>query len=500
MNHRREKHRGERYRWSFRAATAAILCTCAALVPTGCGTLVAGRALSPLYNPFEVGGLPAKDGPSGIRDNAPQPSGTVHGTDHGDDDKLALLAINDAAEFWEQTYSAPLSGTFSPVEDLVSYDSRNPGGRRVCGNKTYHLANAFYCPPDDLMAWDRGKFVPTARRYFGDVSIAGLIGHEYGHAVQHMADLVTDETPTIVLEQQADCFGGVYLQWVAEGQSPRFIMSTGDGLDHVLAGVISGRDPVLTPKDKYLNKEGHGTALDRISAFQMGFVGDAAACAGIDMDEISQRRGDLPMSLQVDSSGDLQTGEVPIDPGTLSTLMEALNQLFSPAQPPTLSLKPADCPDAHGGTPAAYCPATNTIAVDLAALQQLGEPQDESDYVLVQGDDTALSVVMSRYMLALERQRGVPLDTAAAALRTACLTGVAHRKMAEPVELPSGNSFGISAGDLDEAVAGLLTNRLVATDVNGATVPAGFTRITAFRSGVTGDEQLCYNRFREDTT
>jgi hypothetical protein len=134
----------------------------------------------------------------------------------------------------------------------------------------------------------------------------------------------------------------------------------------------------------------------------------------------------------------------------------------------------------------------------FSGLTELGTLENESDYVLVQGDDTALSVVMSRYMLALQRQRGVPLDTATAALRIACLTGVAHHKMAEPVELPSGKNFGMT--DLDEAVAGLLTNRLLASDVNGATVPAGFTRITAFRSGVTGDEQLCYNRFREDTT
>jgi predicted metalloprotease len=484
----------------FRTVTAALATTCAAFVLVGCQTTIGGRATSPLYDPFEVGGLPATDGPSGIRDDAPQPTGTVHGTDNGDDDKLALLAINDVAQFWEQHYSESLHGTFTRVEDLVSYDSRVQGGKRVCGNRTYKLANAFYCPPENLMAWDRGLFVPTGRRYFGEVAIAGLIGHEYGHAVQSMADLVNDNTPTIVAEQQADCFGGVYLRWVAEGHSPRFVMSTGEGLDHVLAGVITGRDPVLTPRDRALIKKGHGTALDRVSAFQTGFVGDSADCAAIDMDEINRRRGDLPMALQVDPEGDLETGEVSINEDTLSTLMDALNKLFSPAQPPTLSLTPADCPDAHGGPPAAYCPATNTITVNLAALRKLGKPQDEADYVLVQGDDTALSVVMSRYMLALERQRGVPLDTATAALRTACLTGVAHRKMAEPVELPSGKSFGMTAGDLDEAVAGLLTNRLVATDVNGATVPAGFTRITAFRSGVTGDEQLCYNRFREDTS
>ncbi|HZE16964.1 MAG TPA: hypothetical protein VE197_15385 [Mycobacterium sp.] len=45
--------------------------------------------------------------------------------------------------------------------------------------------------------------------------------------------------------------------------------------------------------------------------------------------------------------------------------------------------------------------------------------------------------------------------------------------------------------------AGLLTNGLVASDVNGATVPAGFTRMTAFGFGFLGTEELCYQRLRE---
>jgi predicted metalloprotease len=192
----------------LRAATAAIVTICAALILAGCQTTVAGRALSPLYNPFEVGGLPARDGPSGLRDGAPQPTGTVHGTDNGDNDKLTLSAINDVAQFWEQTYSESLQGSFTPVEDLVSYDSRIQGGQRVCGNRTYQLRNAFYCPPENLMAWDRGVFVTTGRRFFGDVAIAGLIGHEYGHAMQQMARLVTKKTPTIVSEHRPTVSAG----------------------------------------------------------------------------------------------------------------------------------------------------------------------------------------------------------------------------------------------------------------------------------------------------
>jgi hypothetical protein len=100
--------------------------------------------------------------------------------------------------------------------------------------------------------------------------------------------------------------------------------------------------------------------------------------------------------------------------------------------------------------------------------------------------------VTSRYALAVQHERGEPLDTAAAALRTACLTGVAQSAMAGD----HGLALELTAGDLDEAVAGLLTNGLVASNVNGETVPAGFTRIVAFRSGLGGDGDLCYARFK----
>jgi hypothetical protein len=69
-------------------------------------------------------------------------------------------------------------------------------------------------------------------------------------------------------------------------------------------------------------------------------------------------------------------------------------------------------------------------------------------------------------------------------LRTACLTGVATTKLSKEVTTPDGNTVALTAGDIDEAVSGLLTNGLAASDVNGETVPAGFSRIDAFRIGV----------------
>jgi predicted metalloprotease len=472
---------------------AAIACTTVIIVVAGCSTITQGRALSMLNDPFRVGDLPATNGPSGIRSNAPAPDGTVVNTNNGQIDKLSLLSVNDIEDYWKSVYSQSLKGSFLPVAKLVSYDSNSSSSPIVCHNETYKLVNAFFTSRCNLIAWDRGVFMPVAQRYFGDMSVTGVLAHEFGHALQQMAKLVTKKDPTIVREQQADCFAGVYLYWVAAGKSPRFTLSTADGLDHVLAGIIITRDPVQDSEST--NDDEHGTALDRIGAFQMGFITGASACAGITMQEITSRRGDLPTALQVDPNGDSETGEVEINEDTLATLMELLGNVFSPKNPPTLSYKPADCPDAKASPPASYCPATNTIVVDLPTLAKAGKVSSESENTLPQGDDTALSMVMSRYALAVQHERNLPMQSPWTALRTACLTGVVHRKMAEPIDTPSHKELLLTAGDLDEAVSGLLTNHLVASDADGTSVPAGFTRISAFRGGVAGNMDACYSRY-----
>ncbi len=464
---------------------------CVALVTAACGSTTQGRAVSPLYDPFRAGGLPARDGPSGIRADAPVPQGDVENSDGGDADRLATLAVNDVTEFWNQSYADAFDGSFTAVGDLVSYDSEDPSSPEICGSETHGEPNALYCPPDDLIAWDRGVLVPIGQHFFGDASIAALLAHEYGHAVQHMAHLVDDDTPTIVSEQQADCLAGTYVRWVAEGKSPRFQVSTGDGLNHVLAGVLTLRDPTYLASDAPFLDEGHGTALDRVSAFQMGFTSGASECGRIDMDEITERRGDLPLTLPEESAGDPTTGDVAVTEDVVSSLVNVLGEVFTPKDAPALSFGEPQCSDAQPSPSASYCPDSNTIFVDMAALQEMSTPADREDYTLLQGDDTALSVVTSRYALALQHERGEPLDSAVAALRTACLTGIAQSAMSENRDL----ALVLTAGDLDEAVAGLLTNGLVASNVNGETVPAGFTRIVAFRSGLGGDADLCYERF-----
>lgn len=477
-----------------RVVSAAVL----ALLVASCSTepkSPTAQVLEDSSRAFLAGGIPVREGPSGIRAAAPPPTRTArHGTS-GPIDQLALLSVDDVEQFWATAFSQIFDRKFEPVKTLVSYDSQDPQGPEVCGDDQYQNPNAMYCMLDDTMAWDRGLLIPTGQQYFGDASIAALIAHEYGHAVQYESGLTNFLTATIVKEQQADCFGGAYSRWVAESNSPRFELSTGDGLNRILAAVITLRDDVLTPDDSGGIEGGHGTALDRVSAFQMGFTDGATTCTRITSDEIDERRGDLPLVLGTDSGGEVQSGEMPIDQNTLVSLLELLDEVFKPLSPPGLSMTPQACANTATSPSAAYCPETNTISVDLVALQQISIPADRDDYVLPQGDNTALSLVTSRYALAVQHARGEPLNTPAAALRTACLTGVAQRAMADPITLPSGQTLMLAAGDMDEAVGGLLTNGIVASTVDGSTVPAGFTRIEAFRDGLFSTQDQCFDRY-----
>lgn len=478
---------------SRRQLLGVVVAVCLALSLTACATLVTGTAVSVFSDPFSVAGMPATDGPSGLRPDATEPSRSVRNTDGGEMDHLAASAVSDIEEFWSSAYGAAFDGEFEPVAGVMSWDAQRFGGR-FCGLDTYALVNAAFCKPNQTIGWDRGVLLPSLRRANGDMGVAMVLAHEYGHAIQQQARLVRKGTPTLVGEQQADCLAGTYMRWVAEGNSPRFTLDTGDGLNNLLAAVIAFRDPLLSENEVRFGIDEHGSAFERVSAFQFGFTEGAAACAAIDVKEIDQRRGDLPVLLPGH-----QTGELPITEPWVRTMVDALNILFAPPSPPQLNFDAAaaaDCLDARPSPPASFCPDTNTIVVDLEELEALGAQADAAEAGgLVAGDNSAFSVLMSRYVLALQQERGLVLDDAEAALRTACLSGVAIAKLTEPITVPNGDTILLTAGDVDEAVSGILTNGLVASDVNGESVPSGFSRIDAFRVGILGDTDRCFKRF-----
>lgn len=472
------------------AGAAAVFA--AALLMTSCTTLLDGQAVSVFDSPFYVAGMRAVDGPSGLRADAQEPSREAEGGNGGAIDRLALSALSDIEEYWETAYPDTFDGEFETADKLISWDSAGYGGE-FCDGNTYGLINAGYCIPQNTIGWDRGEMFPALRDAHGEMAVTLVLAHEYGHAIQLQARISRRTTDILVREQQADCLAGSYMRWAAEGNSDRFSLSTADGLNTVLSALVAFRDPLLSEEDMEASGDEHGSAFERVSAFQFGFTDGASACAAIDLDEIESRRGDLPVWLQPD-----QTGNWDVTEESVQTLIDVLNLTFDPDEPPTLSYDvdaASSCEEARASPPVSYCPSTNTIAVDLPELAALGVPSESLRSEQLSGDNTAYSILTSRYTLALQHERGLPLDTAAAALRTACLTGAASSQLTQDSTDADAGTFVLSAGDLDEAVSGILTNGLVASDVNGATVPAGFSRIDAFRTGVLGDSDRCYERF-----
>ena len=252
---------------SRRQLVGVLIATCTALLVTSCSQTLEGKPVSVFDDPFQVAGMRAVDGDTGLRPDAADPSREVTDSDGGDIDELAASAVSDIEEFWKDAYGETFDGEFSPVSELISWDANGFDGQ-FCGEDTYGLVNAAYCPLDDTIGWDRGELLPALRDANGDMAVTMVMAHEYGHAIQRMARLNKKGTPTLVSEQQADCLAGVYMRWVAEGNSPRFTLSTGDGLNNLLVSMISFRDPLMSELE-YSGEDEHGSAFERVSAFSV---------------------------------------------------------------------------------------------------------------------------------------------------------------------------------------------------------------------------------------
>lgn len=465
----------------------------------GCGvrTITGTPKLLGAVDPGTVAGLPATDGPSGLRNGVADAQLPVENTDGGEGDRLAADTVADVEQYWKQHFPTDFGGRqFDPVKRLVSYDS---GGKPmdVCRQNTAGAVNAFYCPSDDTITWDRGELLPDLTKQFGQVGVVTVLAHEMGHAVQRRlgsAGNVNQATPTIVLEQQADCYAGTFLRWVAEGKAAHLRLSTGDGLNSALATVFSVRD---APGGSWAATSAHGNAFDRLAALQFGFSDGPTRCARIDVSEVRQRITELPFATATDKDAG---GNVAVDAGTIQRLRGSLDEAFkdSGATLPRLVPGSASCGDADTTSPVSYCPTTNVVALDMNELAVIGTPPKRGQDNTGIGDFAAFAEVASRYVLSVEKAVGLPLDDRAAGLRTACLVGSwAGLTMAHPSNnRPAVGTLRLTAGDLDKAVAELLSHgSLIASDVNGTKVRSGFARVEAFRIGFLDGSGPCTEKF-----
>lgn len=467
----------------------------------GCGQqTVAGQpaAMSDI-DPTDAGGLEVTDGPNGPREGVPDATLQVEGATGGEEDRIATNAVADLYEYWNEQLPKHFDEKFEPIKRLVSYDS-NGAGVTICGASTAGFVNAFYCGGggEDAIAWDRGVLLPGLTDKFGPMAVVGVLAHEMGHAVQFRLgekSNMSQSTPTIVREQQADCYMGNFMRWVVEDKSKHFQLNTGKGLNEILATVFFIRDPAgLDSK----TEGAHGLAFDRVFAFQEGFKKDPKRCAEMDVEEIDNRIEEKERN-EVDEA---QGGNADLNEKNLGLLQDSLDEAFraNNAEQPEITENGSKCEQGESTSPATYCPDENIVGIDVSKLQEIAKPPAEGVEPGVDGagigDFAAFAEIASRYTLAIQKQMGAGLDDKKAGLRTACLTGAWAKYTVDDDPNTQDGKLHLAVGDLDEAVAELLQDdSLIAADINGKQIQSGFARVEAFRRGYMEGSSPCTKDF-----
>ena len=362
-------------------------------------------------------------------------------------DQVAKDTLADLIAFYSGIFPKTFKEKFVPPANYQSYDS-NDKKAAVCGSSEYQNPNAaYFWPPCDTVAWDRGVLLPQLEKEVGDVGVATVLAHEMGHRVQTELKLDVQGNPTILAEQQADCYAGAYWKWVADGNSKYFNFNQTEGMRQVLASIMNVRDPV---GGQATDPQAHGNGFDRTYAVAQGYANGAASCNKITMKDVDARASQFPFS-----SLPKAAGNVAISDAFLGDVTATVNSYFSQTSPgyqapklaPYQGSTPPACEGYKATPPVDYCPATNTISYSPSELKRIGTATNGFDSM--NGDFSAVIMLVSRYAMAAQAAGGASLTGDNAGLRALCYAGTWATWMRTP---QGAKHLKLSPNDLDKAV------------------------------------------------
>jgi len=412
-------------------------------------------------------------------------------------DEVVELALADIEAYWstefEQVYGmpyTPLAGglhAYSSTTAPPSCGGAVPSFEEVAGN-------AFYCGADDLVAWDAEGLIPSLNEKFGSFAIALVFAHEYGHVIQGRLDAL-DRLPTIVTEQQADCFAGSWTKHVADGKSEKLELLPG-ALEGGMSALIDLRDP--PGRVEAVEEGAHGNAFDRVNAYQTGFDGGAKACKPLLEEPLDVTEVRFATRNEADTGGNMDPAEL------VRVVPKLLNDYWTNGAKETgLRFDPIGEVKPYTRTDAVVCNGkrlseqaiTNEIFVCVPD-SYVAFDQEIGVAVYREIGDWALATLLSKqWVAAIQAQNGIDDTTKIAQLEGACFSGSFSRAMVDGVETDIDGkigTFSLSAGDLDEAVITYLVYSEQASSANPEAL-SSFARVRAFRTGFFQGEQACLN-------
>jgi predicted metalloprotease len=398
--------------------------------------------------------------------------------------KLAITAIASLQQFWGQEYAKVYGQDYKPVSGGFFGLTPSVEGGSECG-KAYDdvKGNAFYCPKDDTVTWDAADLLPGLQKKFGDFTVAVVLAHEFGHAIQQRSGFFDQNKLTVSSELQADCFAGAWSKYAKD--SGAFKVNAAQ-LDSALAGILDLRDQ---PGSSAEDPNAHGSGFDRVGAFQDGYDGGADKCKGYKDGE--------PMVLELpfnDTQDEENGGDAPYDSivnGVPYDLEDYWTQVYPEITggkpwPPLKGLQPFDPaspPDCGGskteGYSLFYCVPEDYIGWDN--VKEMPEVYDEG------GDYAVATLLATQYGLAALTRLDDTSDEKTQTARGDCFAG-AYTASVILYNRKDTSTFHISPGDLDEGITALLIFR---GDGDVERQGAGYGRVEAFRQGVINGAETC---------
>ena len=252
-------------------------------VPIGLGGFVVLLLLSwatgtNLFTLLGTDSQPSSAGTSGQVQSSPE------------EEKLADMVgavTKDVQDMWSER----LGAQYERTRTVLFRDSI----RSACGF-AQSATGPFYCPADRKVYLDLGFFDELSRRFGapGDFAQAYVIAHELGHHVQNLLGLnaraardrrTGEESASVALELQADCFAGVWGHAASERgrfQAGHVELDPGDADEAIRAAGAIGDDRLQKMSTGHVmpDRFTHGSSAQRIAWFSRGMEsGDPRACA-----------------------------------------------------------------------------------------------------------------------------------------------------------------------------------------------------------------------------
>ena len=453
--------------------------------------------------------------------NAPNANIAVKGSDNGHFDTVTKNALSDIEAFWTTQFPKisggralpPLKGGFYSVDGLkVAETGKLTGPVRfnACAKKTtaFVIDNGAFCIMDDSISWDRAPthlFAQLAKKY-GDLLIALIFAHEFGHAISYRMGVFNTPHPTVDTESQADCAAGAWAASALKGRAAHFRNVTAASLDSALEGFLDGRDG--TPGT--IQDISHGNGFDRLSAVADGIDMGPSYCFSKGY-FASRHFTERPFS---DPNDYAQGGNSPLSsvlapPGT-NAFVKDLNRFWTAAaKTVNKTFKPVTIAEAahpkcapSGPAEFGYCASDNTVYYNRRFAQSVyyslpgvSGNSSNGNITLVdnQPGDFALGVMfVIGWGMAVRHQLFNRSTSGKDALLSAvCYTG----SYAKDVNITKAQSarktlIYLSPSDLDEAVSSMLDE--VGTQAGfGSRGTSGLTRIQNFVQGYNKGLSSC---------